>query len=248
MDDDERRFYKAIIAEKKPYFMKYVYPSLSKQYSAYIRSTNKNAMREYGLSVEEMLALPVSELTDSQFEFLQRYKRHMPVGVGDCVMNRICRMIEREFDGYLQSYRADNPFDYSIIKGGADYSASHFNGIRLLMNEYDNVLRDKMAEMNADKVSDDDKHSTMNMIDERFFAECAKICPDEEELCEIVVDLCYQKEKTKQFAWKMCGSTIIKNLLSKNGSISFPTKDEEGDIIWKSEKFSVASVPVGVVE
>lgn len=248
MPEDDRRFYKSIISDKKPYFMKYVYPSLSKQYSTYIRSTNKNAMREYGMSVDEMLSLPASDLTDVQFEFLQKYKRHMPVGLGDCVMNRICRMIENEFDGYLMNYKADNPFDYSILKGGADYSSSHFNSVRSLMNEYDEVLREKMVEMNAEKLSDDEKHSTLSVIDNRFLAECAKICPDQDELCEIVIDLCYKKEKTKQFAWKMCGSTIIKNLITKNGTISFPTKNEEGDIIWKSERFSVASIPVGVAE
>lgn len=248
MDEYDRRLYKSIIADRKPYFMKYVYPTLSKQYSTYIRSTNKNALREYGLSVDEMLALPASELTDGQFEFLQKYKRHMPVGVGDCVMNRICWAIEAEFDGYLQSYKAEHDFDYSIMKSGTDYSASHFCSVRSLMNKYDELLKDKMVEMSSNKMSDDEKHSEITMIDSEFAAECAKICPDADELCEIVLDLCYKKEKTKQFAWKMCGQTIINNLLSKNGSISFPTKDEEGDIIWKSERFSIASIPVGVAE
>ena len=49
--------------------------------------------------------------------------------------------------------------------------------------------------------------------------ECFKICNNEEQLCNIVLDLCYQKNTSKQFAWDVCGDLIIQRLLQKNNYI-----------------------------
>ena len=54
----DREFYLNIIADKKPYFMIYIYPSLKKQYTSYIKSAERNALREFGVSIDELTALP----------------------------------------------------------------------------------------------------------------------------------------------------------------------------------------------
>lgn len=245
---DKQRLYKSVVADRKPYFMRYIYPALNRQYTTYQKAANKNALREFELSLDEILSMPVAEMTESQFEFIQRYKRYLPVGIGDCTMNRICRKIEAEFDGLLKRCKQDHMFDSSILKSGVDYSASHCSAIKRLMYEYNQALKDQSVCSGYERIDQDEKRAFTDMLDEQFLEKCAKVCPDNEELCEIVVDLCYSKENTKQFAWKMCGDTIVKNLMVKNKTISFPTKKEEGDIIWKSERFAVASVVLDVVE
>ena len=72
-----------------------------KQYNTYIKNTNKNAMREFQMTVDELLAIPTSEQTERQKDFIRYYHSRMPVSNNDCVMNRICRRFEQEFDGYL---------------------------------------------------------------------------------------------------------------------------------------------------
>ena len=114
-DDKKRELYRRIVADKKPYFMRYIYPDLMKEYNAYIRKTDRCALREFQLTMRELQQLPYSELTERQKEFLYYYDLRMPVGIGDCVMNKICRRLEEAFDGYigkLQIKPAD--FDYSI--------------------------------------------------------------------------------------------------------------------------------------
>lgn len=247
-DEDTQRLYSAIVADRKPYFMRYIYPALAKQYTNYIKAANKNAMREFGVGIDEMLTMPAADLTDRQLDFVQKYKRYMPVGTGDCVMNQICRKIETEFNGYLSRCRQASVFDYTILKSGSDYSASHFSAIKKLMTEYDGKVREYSAAANCERISDDERRSAIQLLDDSFRAECSKVCPDAEELCDIVLDLCYSREKTKQFAWRMCVDQIIRNLTQKCGKISFPTKDEEGDIIWKSERYSIKTVKLGVID
>lgn len=247
-DEDTQRLYSAIVADRKPYFMRYIYPALAKQYTNYIKAANKNAMREFDVGIDEMLAVPAAELTDRQLDFIQKYKRYMPVGTGDCLMNQICRKIEKEFDRYLYRMKQECEFDYAILKSGSDYSATHFSAVKKLMAEYDRKVREYSASAGCERISDDERRSSMQLLDDSFRAECSKVCPDAEELCDIVVDLCYSREKTKQFAWRMCGDQINKNLIQKCGKMSFPSKDEEGDIIWKSEHYSIKTVQLGVVE
>ena len=51
-DPEKRRFYLSLVADKKPYFMRIIYPALMKQYNTYIKNTNKNAMREFQMTID----------------------------------------------------------------------------------------------------------------------------------------------------------------------------------------------------
>ena len=235
--------YKEIVAERKPFFMIYIYPSLMRQYNTYVRDTNKNAMRRYGMSLKTIEELPISSLSDDMVDFIQKYRRYMPVGFGNCVMNMVCRKFENEFDGYISRKRKSVPFNYSILRNGSDYSSAHYNAVRRLMDEYDRMLQEYSVVSDYNRVDIDEGNcSDMATIDNTFRDACAQACPDEDELCNIVLDLCYSREKTKQFAWKMCGSAIVHNLLRRSGGvICYPTKDPNGGTSWKSGHYSIAS-------
>ena len=86
-----RDLYKSIVVDKKPYFMRYIYPALMKQYNTYIKNTDRNALREFQMTVDELCAIPENERNERQNEFLNFFYKRMPVGMGDCVMNKICR-------------------------------------------------------------------------------------------------------------------------------------------------------------
>ena len=82
---------------------------------------------------------------------------------------------------------------------------------------------------------------------ERFKKECEIICSNESELCDIVIDICYRAEKTKQFAWDICGNVILNNLLrNKNGIIHFPKLvEQDGEFEYCGEKFVMYEKKIG---
>lgn len=245
-DPEKRRFYLSLVADKKPYFMRIIYPALMKQYNTYIKNTNKNAMREFQMTIDELSAIPRSQQTERQRDFLRYYKNRMPVGIHNCVMNRICRRFEKEFDGYLGRHNSENQFDYSIMKSGAEYSRSQFNAITKLYENYNRRLRNYAVFANYERVDEYDTFTRMMEMREDFVQECAKVCPNRFALCDIVLDICYQRSSTKRFAWEMCGEEIIQNLLNRNnGTISYPTLDQEGDIVYCGNKFSVKQEQIG---
>ncbi len=245
-DADKRRFYLRLVADKKPYFMRHIYPALMKQYNTYIKNTNKSAMREFQMTVDEMLELPSESLSNRQRDFLRYYHSRMPVGNHDCVMNRICRRFENEFDGYLGRHNADTEFDYTIMKSGTEYSKSQYNAILKLYENYNKRLRSYAVFANYERVDEYDSFSRMFEMKTEFIGECTKICQNRFALCDIILDICYRRSSTKRFAWEMCGDEIIQNLLAKNeGTITYPALDNTGDIQFAGNRFGIIKQKIG---
>lgn len=245
-DADTRRYYLRLVADKKPYFMRIIYPALMKQYNTYIKNTNKNAMREFGMTVDELSGIPEENRTERQRDFLRYYSSRMPVGNNDCVMNQICRRFESEFDGYVGRHNAETDFDYAIMKSGTEYSRTQFSAISKLYEEYNKRLRNYVVFANCERVDEYDTFSRMQEMRTEFEQECARVCPNRFTLCDIVLDICYKKSSTKRFAWEMCGAEIIHNLLSKNGGvIAYPTLDANGEIYFGGNRFTVKQTEIG---
>lgn len=243
VDDAQRRFYLKLVADKKPYFMRNIYPALMRQYNTYIKNTNKNAMREFQMNVDEMLSLPQTKLTEKQKEFLRYYQSRMPVSDHDCIMNKICRKFEHAFDGYLSKHNADTTFDYSILKSGTPYSHAQYHAILALYESYNKRLRNYAIFANYERIDDCDAFAHMQQMRSDFLKECTKVCQNRFVLCDIVLDICYQRNATKRFAWEMCGEEIIQNLLQrKKGMLSYPELDEQGDVMFGGNRFSIKTI------
>ena len=244
-DETSRLLYRSIVADKKPYYMQYIYPVLRKEYRTYVKRAERNALREFQMTVDEIIRLP--ELTERQEEFLKHYYFHLPVGIGDCVTNRICRRFEHEFDGYIGRHNADTKFDYTIMKSGVEYSQNKFYKIKNLYDEYNKRLQSYAIKSDYERVDEYDALSDLSMINEEFQRECYKICPDRFELCDILLDMCYKRSSTKRFAWNMCGSEIIENLLNRNNRlISYPTICADGEIYYGGERFTIEQKEIEV--
>lgn len=248
-DDEEREFYRSIVADKKPYFMRYIYPALMKQYNTYIKNTDRNALREFQMTVAELQALGDDEITDRQREFLKYYYHRMPVGTGGCVMNKICKRFEDAFDGYIGKHNAAVKFDYYFMRSDAEYTPKQFNAIKRLRDDYNRRLSSYAVFADYERVDEYDSFAALSMMNEEFRRECSVICPDSKALCNIILDICYTKSSTKRFAWSMCGDDIIHNLLSShNGVISYPVPDAGGEFEYCGERYAVETIQIGVDE
>lgn len=242
-EDVERRELRLrILADKKPYFMRYIYPALMKDYNTYIKNTNVKCLREFRLDLKELLEMKESDRSESQNEFIYYYHKRMPVGMSDCVMNRICRRIESEFDGYIKLHASKEDFDYSILKDeSAEYTKTQYyevSRLYALHNERLQAFRQQQKKMRVDT----DNCDTFN-IRRTFTEECYKVCSNSKVLCNIVVDLCYRKIGSQQFAWDICGSEILSNLLRRHhNKLSFPVLSPEGDIRYGGNTFCMKEI------
>ena len=242
-DEQKKTLYRKIVADRKPYFMRYIYPTLMKQYNRYIKNVNRNAVREFDMTLDEIYEIEPDKRTQQQKDFLMYAENRMPVGIGDCIMNKICRKFEEKFDGYIGKYTPTSEFDYSILKSDAQYTRYQHDAIKKLYDEYNKKLRSYKIFTTYERVDELEILTKYTEMNNEFRRECSKICPNSRVLCNIVLDICYKRSATKRFAWAMCGNDIIENLLEKNnGLISYPVLDDEGDISYCGQRFSIRTI------
>lgn len=240
---DDRELYHSIVADKKPYFMRYIYPALNRQYVSHIKNTNKKALMQYSMSVQDLDDIPDGDKPDNLKDFLFFYHKMIPVSTGDCVMNRICRKFEEEFDGYLAKDKPSVKFDHSIMKSGRPYTKAQVARLREQYLIYCRHVKDFSSYAVYERVDDDDAYSHYEELYKEFLSQCAMICPDRLTMCDILIDMCYRKNATKRFVWDLCGDEIVENLLRRNDmKISFPTKDDDGDIVYHGENFAIHEI------
>ena len=243
-NNEDKRFYRSIVADKKPYFMMYIYPDLMKQYKVYTKNADRNALREFGKTVDEIKSVPYHERTKDQNDFLQYYRYRMPVGMNDCVMNKICRRFEQAFDGLSLKRKYTSSFDYTIMKSDAEYSEYQYKAIKRLYNRFNRKLIEYMRFAGTEKIDKDEARLGLQQVNQEFYRECCEICPNEDSLCNIVLDMCYKSSSTKRFAWNMCGEIIIHNLLKRKNTIFYPSVDPDGDVVYCGDKFSIKEIEV----
>ena len=242
----QKEFNKRIVADKKPYFMIYIYPHLKKEYDTYIKSTDGKCLIQFGMHVEELIEKSQKyTLTEDEERFLSNYHKFMPVGMGPCVMNRICWLIESEFDDFLKNQKDDVDFDYTIMKRNIEYKQSDYYNLRKLYQQYSKRMGLLSATLKSQKPFIQDLNDLYkNRID--LFREASySVCPDQEVLCDILLDLCYGNSKSKQFVWDMCSDTIVKRLLERNyHQITYPIRaDEESkEFEYDGESFILETV------
>ena len=237
-----RLFNLRVLADKKPYFMRYIYPNLMSQYNTYIKNTDKKCVREFRQTIEELMAKSPDELTQAEAEFIDYYIQRMPVGMHPCVMNKICRRFEEEFDNYFLKNISEEDFDYSIMKSGQEYTTTQYNAIAKLYEQYTKRLQEYMQFSKRERIDEDESATKRSLMVRDFKVECERACSNSAQLCDIILDLCYRRSGSKQFCWDICSEEIIENLLKNNdNTIYFPVQDEDGDIEFCGKRFTLES-------
>lgn len=220
-DEEYTDLQTAIVASKKPYFMQYVYPQEKTAYDTYIKKSNTNARIKFGVDIAGLEAM--ENKSDEINEFLYWYRKRMPLGENPCTVNLIANFFESAFSHLKQPNNAE--FDYTILKSNAEYTTFQFNKISSIYNDYKIRVADFMQAVKKERPERDEVEIRKQFFRDEFKAQCDVVCPDERIQTDIILDLCYNTNASKAFAWEMCGSQIIKNLLeSHNNSMFIPIK------------------------
>lgn len=248
--DEERKqkeFNSKICASKKPYFMTYVYPKLKYENDNYIKNTHSNLIKRFGsygiTSIDDLRKYEPK--TEDMEQFLEYYDMLLPVGYNPCVVNRISWYFESYFKDFISNFSkmmkqtSQSRFDYSILKSGVVYSRSDYQKVYDIYREYNRRIEKYQQKKRTEKIEKYDDFMQHNIFVQYFKDECFKICPNSDELCDIVIDICYKRENSKQFAWDICAEKIIDNLLKRNDyKIHYPVLvSTGGEFVFNGNEF-----------
>ena len=237
-------FNMSIVSDAKPYFLIYRYDTEWSKYKKYIKNVNANSIMMFGKDLNELKNS--SNLSEKEYNFLDNYYKYMPVCIAPGVINRICWKIEDEFSSL--DVIPGKKYDYSRLKTVARYTSSEYKGVLEAYNQYINDLQDLMKMAAVDEHCDTDIDILVVSLKQKWKDKCAEICPNQEILCNIAIDFCVKNGNNKSFLWDMCGEQMVKNLFSERASISYPIKDDNGDIYFNGERFSIRILEMEVTD
>lgn len=224
--------------------MQYIYPSERATLNNYRKKNNEKSFMRFRISLDELMCK--ENKTKEEIKFIKCYYDRMPLGIGKCTINKICWKIEEKFDNIV--YSSNDNFDYSIMKSDVIYSNVVYKKIKKIYEAYRKEISNYKQYAKSERIKSDERQIQKYILKEQFKKKCLLECPNEDELCNIVLDLCYSKSKySKQFAWDICGETFIQNLLRRNNyRISYPTLDNNGDIEYLGMMFSMREAEIKV--
>ncbi len=237
-DIQKRDFMLSIVADKKPYFMNYVYSSQRDSYNKYIQNSDHKCMMLFRKHLSDILNSKNN--TEEENNFINWYYKRFPVSNNNCTMNRLCRFVENQCDKYIFELKTNSKFDYRIMKSNVNYSKESYKNIEKIYNDFIANQKEYFCRCKKEHIEKEERNIKYCQMKEQFKIECESVCSNEYELCDILLDMCYQDNRSKQFVWDICGETIIENLLEHNNhKIKYVTKDENGDIDYAGNKFKI---------
>ena len=188
-----------------------------------------------------------TNLTENEQKMLDLCRKKINLDLSPSTMNKICWAVEDKFDG-VDLFK-DVEFDYSVYKSGIEYEDITYVQIKDLCKDYLKKIRQvnkSRAVENQDELDyAADKEQLFSMLTE----ECEKVCSNEKELCEILLDLCYGDGINTSVVWTICPDVIVNNLLEKhNSTLSYPLKSDVGNILCCGNTFIQKTIQIGVDE
>lgn len=204
------KFLQSICADKKPYFMVYVYASKKKELADYIKTQNLKCISLFRMTVDELMEL--ENKTQQQEDFLFWYNRMMPIGYADCAMNKICKYVEKQFEGHVSKVKHDADFNYETLKVKRRCTEKHRQELLELCELYGKCVdnyRKNASENNPDPESN---NMSRNHLAQKFKKEAEEICPNDDERLNIILDMCYGSSCNRMFCWDVIGHLIIARL------------------------------------
>lgn len=227
---------------KKPYFFTYNYKHIMNKYNQYKKNSNTNALVRFGLTLDELYAK--ENKTEKEKEFLTYYELLTPVFMNKSTMNKICWKLEEKFKDVKYNIKSSYCFNPIIIKSDYSYSKAKYEEVEKLYNKYKLDVRQYM--ITSKDMTKEEKKEKRSLFINSFRKEAYKICSNKYILCNILIDMCYSSNQSKQFVWDICGDVIVENLLLKNNyKIKYPIMvDDNGDFTWNGNQYKMIQTEV----
>ena len=251
-DDDEetiaaKEFNKRVAAYRKPYFMIYVYPTLKKEYGEFVDIAESRIDIKYHVDSIKALAA-IGEKTEDKnvLQTLAYYQLKLPAGNNPCLVNRICWIFEKEFKGFTYYIPKLPEFDYRFLRSTSNYPKTLYNIVKQCYAKYYKQNNHFAKTMRSEKKDADYAIDRRLQMIQNFKKDCAILCANENDLCDIVLDICYSSEGSKQFAWDTCGDVIVRRILMKNEyKIQYPMiVDSDGEFVFCGKEFKMKTITI----
>lgn len=240
-DEDELQFQLSICAEKKPYFMMYVYPSLGKLVRKYESSVKFAAKQRFQQEYDLLLEKDADELTDDEAGFIISSHCNAPTNYGECTMNRLCWMVEDQFPRRATRQPAANFDQRLVIDDGFDIKEADpklVKQIGQIVHDYSILIRDKMKEVTSGD------ESFTRWIGFALHAQLLGISNDYALVRNILATKFYDKEWVRCLLFGRRPWSVLAVCRTHCDQPIAPVYDADGDIVYSGEHYTMQPTEV----
>ena len=241
-DDDEiavdKERNQTIVADKKPYFMRYIYPKLKTEHNDFVKKAEAKCYFTFKMSLINLLAK--SNPNESERSFIEEYRRRLPVTDENGTMNRLCHIVEQEFSRFKFRLQNEKTSNVEMLSSGEPIKINKNSkkDLETLYKKY----RNEMQLLSGAIQDIDEKRDIKSLVAEEMKRSCFDICPDARTLCDVLLDICYTSGRSRKFVWDMCGQQIVENLLKRRGQYTYFVRDKNGSTDYCGNKLQSVTV------
>lgn len=238
---EAKEFNKRILANKKPYFFIYNYPSLKKEYDTFLKDQNKTLITDYNMTLKEFFNTTERNLEEKDFYYY--FDKENPILDNACVTNQIAHKVENSMVDFKETFK---PFDYYDLKNeDYEYSNAEFAEVERLLKDFKKKLKHLKAQEALSFVQDYDEQ--VESLKQNFIDDIEVVCPNKYSLSNILIDILYTTTNSNgNILWDYFGDVIIENLMRQGKTVlNYPSLDDNGTISFKGMKFTMKTLQIG---
>lgn len=248
---DTVEFMNSIVADRKPYFFRYLYPKENTKYVNYRKKKDDYCQMKFFRSLDEILALPDSELSYAEKDFkYNNYLKYIPLIDYNGRMNKVCHHMEKNLSEINKRCRRTPDDVMKLMKSGKNQNFCDSDVV--LMNEFYLEYKNAKKIFRLKKNNGfEDSNSAVNILNDTVKEIRAKISEKTsvsiEYQCDLALYVCYElhPSRTKDFCWELFGNQIIKNIKANSATPALlPVPSQDGDIYYLGKTYKVMEVNV----
>ena len=233
--------------DKHPYFFIHLYKNTMKNYKNHIKQYEILSLQRLGISLEELKS---KERNSEEQEFYNEFYRRSPVIESDCVMNKICRKMESVDFGIRELLKVedDNGLHKLFLNETIDFNEDIFKEVISSYKTYQSEIRGLIitAESEGKNAKDIEVQVKTNLTQNAFKEKLNVLCSNSKELTNYIVKMFYEEHPSynKDVMWSLFGKEITDNIMDKISTIKVPCLDEEGELEYLNNYYSIKEVLV----
>ena len=234
-----------LIIDKRPFFMKHLYPRLNRKYQMHHRKYDDYCITVFEQSLDVLIdrySRYPARLTSDEFKIIEEYYRFSPTIETDCIANKVCKFLESEVQEIKKQVKNKNLVDIIgvLTDETTDFDDDKYQKMKLLYKKY------KSGKTNFAFIKDvngKEMFSNLDQYNKMILEEGQAISADISELANLAVKICYYDypHDTKQFVWQVFGEGVVRNVMKHRQEIVVaPFLDSQnGDIEYLGSYFKL---------
>jgi hypothetical protein len=228
-----------LVIRKRPYFMRYLYQDYNAKYRKFKNNFNQYCIGNLGIEIDDLLQKDTNTLSEKELKILDYYNYLNPFLETSCVMNEICRHMEKEIKE-LKIKKTNIIFDSTKILQDKSIPVDK-EKLKQLYSIFKRYKSEKRYFAKLRDENGEERYKTIEQYNKFIREECYKVSSNLAELTNLAVDICYiiHPSDNKSFVWNIFGDGIIDNVMTnKQENLFIPMQDNSGNIEFLGKKYS----------